>query len=275
MLILKTLKDLRAWRTHINGSVGFVPTMGALHAGHLSLAERSLVENETTIASIFVNPTQFAPHEDFDTYPRTLEKDVELLENIGVSTIWAPPVSEIYPDNFQTSVRVSGVSEVLEGTFRSDHFEGVTIVVNKLFMQVQPTRAYFGEKDYQQLAVLRKMVEDLNIPVEIVGCPIIRDDKGLALSSRNAYLNPSELKIAQQLNGVLKQASDLIKTISIQESEHQLEQNIIDLGFHKVDYITLRCAKTLQEITSIDDQETRILVAAFLGTVRLIDNMEI
>ncbi len=272
MRILKTLKELRAYREFVKGSIGFVPTMGALHEGHLSLAQKSIDENDVTIASIFVNPAQFAPNEDFDKYPRTFEKDAQLLEDLGVDAIWAPSVSEIYPNDFKSTVRVSGISEMLEGVSRPHFFEGVTTIVNKLFMQVQPSRAYFGVKDYQQLRVIQKMVEDFNIPIEVIGCPVIRDEEGLALSSRNVYLTPTDLAIARQLNVILEHASVLVKSMNVQEVEKQLENDILKAGFDKIDYITLRSAQTLEEIKTVTDQEIRVLVATYLGSVRLIDN---
>ncbi len=274
MKIIKTLEELRSYRKTIDGNIGFVPTMGALHEGHLSLVKKSFADNNVTIVSIFVNPAQFAPHEDFDSYPRQFEDDCQKLERLNVDAVWAPDVSEIYPDGFKTSVRVSGITETLEGTFRPQFFEGVTTIVNKLFMQVQPTNAYFGQKDYQQLQTIMKMVKDLNIPVKVVGCETVRDDQGLALSSRNAYLNEEQIEMARQLNKVMKQAQSYSKDMSVQQIELNLRDAIKDAGFTKVDYATLRCASTLSEMQSLSDyKDIRILVAAYLGSVRLIDNM--
>ncbi|MBL4589474.1 MAG: pantoate--beta-alanine ligase [Alphaproteobacteria bacterium] len=274
MKIIKTLKELRSYRNEVSGSVGLVPTMGALHEGHLSLVKKSFTDNNKTIVSIFVNPAQFAPHEDFDSYPRHFEDDCKQLERLNVDAVWAPSVSEMYPKDFQTAVRVSGISEVLEGEFRPHFFEGVTTIVNKLFMQVQPTRAYFGEKVFQQLQVIQKMVKDLNISVHVIGCKIIRDAEGLALSSRNAYLSDDDIQVARQLNVILKQASALVKERGIQEVELILKDAIITAGFTKVDYVTLRNAETLRPISSLQNcDDVRILVAAYLGPVRLIDNI--
>ncbi len=274
MKIIKTLEELRSYRKTIDGNIGFVPTMGALHEGHLSLVKKSFADNNVTIVSIFVNPAQFAPHEDFDSYPRQFEDDCQKLERLNVDAVWAPDVSEIYPDGFKTSVRVSGITETLEGTFRPQFFEGVTTIVNKLFMQVQPTNAYFGQKDYQQLQTIMKMVKDLNIPVKVVGCETVRDNQGLALSSRNAYLNEEQIEMARQLNKVMKQAQSYSKDMSVQQIELNLRDAIKDAGFTKVDYATLRCASTLSEMQSLSDyKDIRILVAAYLGSVRLIDNM--
>lgn len=274
MKILKTLEELRAYRASIPGHVGLVPTMGALHDGHLSLVKRSFEKNDATIVSIFVNPAQFAPHEDFDSYPRLFEEDCKKLDRLNVDAVWAPEISEIYPTDFQSSVSVSGITEILEGAFRPHFFGGVTTIVNKLFMQVQPTRAYFGEKDYQQLQVIQKMVKDLNIPVEVIGCDIIRDEQGLALSSRNAYLSDDQIEIARRLNVILKRASGLVKEQGIKEVELSLRDEILSSGFVKVDYVTLRDAVTLKEIDSLRDvKDVRVLVAAYLGPVRLIDNI--
>lgn len=274
MKILKTVKELRAYRECLSGDVGLVPTMGALHDGHLSLVKASFNDNNATIVSIFVNPAQFAPHEDFDSYPRQFEEDCKKLERLNVDAVWAPEITEMYPEGFNSHVRVSGISEILEGTFRPHFFEGVTTIVNKLLCQVQPTNAYFGEKDYQQLQVIKKMVTDLNMPVNIVGCPIVRDDQGLALSSRNAYLDEAKIQVARTLNQTIKEASSLIKSMGVQQVELVLKDKIIAAGFTKVDYVTLRDAKTLREISSLQDcDNVRVLVAAYLGPVRLIDNM--
>lgn len=274
MEIIKTLKELREYRKSINGNVGLVPTMGALHDGHLSLVKASFHDNNATIVSIFVNPAQFAPHEDFESYPRQFEEDCKKLKHLNVDAVWAPEVAEMYPENFNSHVRVDGISDVLEGDFRPSFFEGVTTIVNKLFCQVQPTNAYFGEKDYQQLQVIEKMVIDLDMPVNVVGCPIIRDSYGLALSSRNAYLDDNAMRIARSLNQIIREAGDLIKTMGVPQVELLLKDKIIEAGFTKVDYVTLRDAETLREISSRQDCDNiRVLVAAYLGPVRLIDNM--
>lgn len=274
MEILRTLDELRAYRHKISGYVGLVPTMGALHEGHLSLIKKSFSDNDVTIVSIFVNPAQFAPHEDFDSYPRQLEEDCKKLDRLNVDAVWAPSMAEIYPKDFHTSVKVSGITEILEGSFRPHFFEGVTTIVNKLFMQIQPDRAYFGEKDYQQLKVIQKMVRDLNIAVDVIGCPIVRDDQGLALSSRNAYLSDEQITVAQRLNKIIKQAGDVLKAGSIKQAELALKDELMSSGFTKVDYVALRNAYDLSEVQGLqDDIDIRVLVAAYLGPVRLIDNM--
>lgn len=273
MVILNTCATLTNWHEeHSLKSIGFVPTMGALHEGHLSLCSRAKEDNDSVIASIFVNPTQFAPHEDFDAYPRMLEKDAEKLEQIGVDAIWAPTPEIMYPEGFKTTVHVDGMTQILEGAFRPTHFDGVTTVVAKLFGQVRPTRAYFGEKDYQQLQIIRRMTTDLNINTDVIGCPIVRDAQGLALSSRNAYLSDAEIEIARQLNQILKGAKERFEVESITQLEKELVQSILDAGFDKVDYVAIRNAHSLAEVVS-ENEELRILAAATINKTRLIDNM--
>lgn len=275
MKILETLDDLNTWRANVSDSVGFVPTMGALHKGHLSLCRKAKEDNACVIASIFVNPTQFAPHEDFDSYPRNLEKDAELLKSVGVDAVWAPTKDIMYPDGFKTSVHLDGITQILEGEFRPTHFDGVTTVVAKLFGQVRPTRAYFGEKDYQQLQVIKHMTRDLNIATEVIGCPIIRDEQGLALSSRNAYLSEDDLKIARQLNVILKSAPRRLETSNIENVEKEIATELFSIGFNKIDYIAIRNSNNLEPIKNSDKENARILAAAFLNGTRLIDNMDL
>lgn len=273
MIILNTCAALNDWReTHSLKSIGFAPTMGALHEGHLSLCERAKADNDIVIASIFVNPTQFAPHEDFDSYPRTLEADAKKLEQIGVDAIWAPTPEIMYPEGFKTTVHVDCMTQILEGAFRPTHFDGVTTVVAKLFGQVRPTRAYFGEKDYQQLQVIQRMTKDLNINVDVIGCPIVRDAQGLALSSRNAYLSDAEIEIARRLNQILKGAKERFEVDSITQLEKELKRAILDAGFDKVDYVAIRNASSLMPIENASEA-MRILVAATINKTRLIDNM--
>lgn len=276
METLKTLAALREWRAKQKGSVGFIPTMGALHDGHLSLVERAKAENDTVIVSIFVNPTQFAPHEDYDTYPRELTSDKAKLEAAGASAVWAPTPLEMYPEDFVTSVTVGGsVTSVLEGAFRPHHFGGVATVVAKLFGQVSPTNAYFGEKDYQQLMVITRMAQDLSIPTKVLGCPIYRDADGLALSSRNAYLSDEHLVIAKKLNRILKEAIANTKTMSIKDAENRANDDLLIAGFHKIDYVVIRDAEDLSEVEDGTKRPLRILAAAWLGNTRLIDNMAV
>ena len=276
LTVLKSLETLWLWREQQDGKdIGFVPTMGALHEGHLSLIEKAKSENDQVIVSIFVNPIQFAPNEDYDTYPRPLTKDREKLEKIGVDALWAPNALEMYPEGFETSVSVAGITQLLEGAYRPHHFDGVTTVVNKLFNQIRPTRAYFGEKDNQQLQVISKMVRDMNINTKVIGCPIHRDKSGLALSSRNAYLSPEQLDIARRLNSVLKSAPDLMRTMDIAEAETKMKNILGQAGFDKIDYVVIRNAETLKPVKNKREEEMRVLAAAWLDKTRLIDNMGI
>ena len=230
---------------------GFVPTMGALHDGHLSLVKVAQEQADFVVVSIFVNPTQFAPDEDFDTYPRHIEDDTTLLHEAGVDAVYFPDVEEIYPDGPAVTVKAGEAAQGLESDFRPHFFEGVCTVVHRLFKLVEPDAAVFGEKDYQQLMVIREMVEDHKMGIEIIGAPIVRDDIGLALSSRNAYLNKYEMLIADTLNVALKQNTDtaLVKRV------------LVKAGFDKVDYVEQRWG--------------RILAAAWIGKTRLIDNREV
>ena len=192
MMIVSSLAELRSARLLLDGTVGFVPTMGYLHEGHVSLARRAREECDHVVVSIFINPTQFGPSEDLSKYPRNLESDLRLLEAAGVTLVWTPTPEVMYPPGFATWVEVEGLTEPLEGASRPGHFRGVTTVVSKLFNAVQPTKAYFGQKDAQQAAVICKMTRDLDFPVEIVVCPTVREEDGLAMSSRNSYLSPEE-----------------------------------------------------------------------------------
>ncbi|MCR4394819.1 MAG: pantoate--beta-alanine ligase, partial [Dehalococcoidales bacterium] len=199
MKIFETIAELKQYRYNLKGTVGFVPTMGYLHEGHLSLVRRSRSENDYTVVSIFVNPTQFGPNEDFDRYPRDYPRDFALLEKENVDCVFLPPVKEMYPEGYSTWVDVYKVTERLEGAIRPGHFRGVATVVTKLFNIVQPDRAYFGQKDAQQCVVIKKMVADLNMNLEIVICPTVREPDGLAMSSRNVYLSPEERQQAPVL----------------------------------------------------------------------------
>ncbi|GAE89106.1 pantoate-beta-alanine ligase [Acetivibrio straminisolvens JCM 21531] len=214
MRVIETISDLKAivrTQKSMGRTIGFVPTMGYLHEGHLSLVNMSLQNNDYTIMSIFVNPTQFGPNEDFDRYPRDMERDLKLAESAGVDVVFAPSVKEMYPDGYNTYVNVEGITEVLCGKSRPGHFRGVTTIVAKLFNIVEPHRAYFGQKDAQQVAVIKKMVRDLNMNIEIITCPIVREEDGLAMSSRNVYLSPEERKSALILSKSLMESEELIK----------------------------------------------------------------
>lgn len=254
-------------------TIGFVPTMGALHEGHLTLARTALSECDECVVSIFVNPKQFAPHEDFDRYPRTLDTDSALLDSAGVQTIFAPHVDVMYPADFQTTVTVGHVSKPLEGEFRPNFFAGVATVVTRLLLLVGAHKAYFGEKDYQQLQVIKALQRDLAIPTEIIGVPTVREDTGLALSSRNAYLSAAQKEQALTLNRALHQMIKDLKTgQDIAAIEQTATETLLANGFDKVDYMTVRDAATLLPPTT-DTKEWRFLGAAWMGQTRLIDNM--
>ena len=255
-------------------TIGFVPTMGYLHEGHLSLVRRARKENDFVVVSIFVNPIQFGPSEDYERYPRDLERDLKLLEECEVDVVFNPSVSDMYPEGFSTFVEVNGITEVLCGAKRPGHFRGVCTVVAKLFNIVKPTRAYFGKKDYQQLKVIERMVKDLNFDVEIVGCPIVREKDGLAMSSRNVYLNPEERKSATVLYRSLKLASDLYRKGEKDPNVYRKKmEELIKSEPHvkKIDYIEIVDGETLKPVKEVKEG-TLIALAVFVGNARLIDN---
>lgn len=278
--IARTIADLRqtvsGWRRQ-GFTVGFVPTMGALHDGHLTLVREAGQRADRVVASVFVNPTQFAAHEDLGAYPRQQARDAELLAGAGCALMYAPSVEEMYPADATTTVSVGAPAEGLEGAFRPQMFGGVALVVAKLLNQVQPDVALFGEKDFQQLIVIRRMVRDLDIPVEIVGLPTIRDGHGLALSSRNAYLSPDELEVARRLNGVLAQAGvRAAGGAPLPAIEDEAREDLLRAGFSHVDYVAVRRADDLAAFEGgTVDGPARILAAAWIGRTRLIDNMAV
>jgi pantoate--beta-alanine ligase len=247
--------------------------MGALHAGHLSLVQAAQAEHAFTVVSIFVNPTQFGPTEDFTKYPRTLEADAALCEQAGVDLLFAPAASEMYPDGFATTVRVAGVGERLEGEFRPGHFDGVATVVAKLLEIVRPARAYFGQKDYQQLAVIRRMAADLNLPVEIVGCPTVREPDGLALSSRNRYLTAEQRAAAPALQRALQIGAELVRAggTGVAAAAAAKEYLASDPLF-RVQYLEAADPETLAPHPQAGAPLV-LLGAAYLGQTRLIDNL--
>jgi pantoate--beta-alanine ligase len=276
--IVKTIAELRAavsnWRAK-GDTVGLVPTMGALHDGHLSLVRQTQSRCAKTIASIFVNPAQFAPHEDFDRYPRTLESDAEKLLRVGVDLIFAPAVAEMYPSGFASSIEVGGPSIGLETDFRPQFFGGVATVVAKLLIAAMPDFAIFGEKDYQQLLVIRRLTADLALPIEIGGGAIVREEDGLAMSSRNAYLNSAQRKVAGQLNRILSEAARKVRSrYAVIAVEEHARNELLRAGFDSVDYVAIRDAATLEKIETIQ-RDARILAAAKIGATRLIDNMAV
>ncbi|TPI24759.1 pantoate--beta-alanine ligase [Mesorhizobium sp. B3-2-1] len=264
---------IRDWRRD-GLRVALVPTMGALHDGHLSLVKIALERADRCVVSIFVNPTQFAPSEDLDKYPRQLARDLDLLATAKADLAFTPDVSEMYPAGFATKISVGGPSAGLETDFRPTFFDGVATVVAKLLLQAAPDFAIFGEKDYQQLCVVRQLCHDLDLPVEIIGAPTIRDAHGLAMSSRNAYLDEAELQIARRLNLVLrKAAAALAAGAGREETIAEASRALIAAGFQKVDYVEARESLTLTPWRH--DRAGRVLAAAWLGKTRLIDNVEV
>ena len=278
--IARTVADLRsqvgAWKAE-GLRVALVPTMGALHEGHLSLVRLAGQRADRVVASLFVNPTQFAPHEDFDAYPRDEARDAALLEAAGCSLLFAPSVTEMYPAGASTTVTVAGVSEPLDGAARPGHFAGVATVVTKLLLQCAPHLAVFGEKDYQQLQVIRRLVRDLDIPVEIVGGPIVRAEDGLALSSRNAYLTPTERAAAPALSRALARAVERLHAgAPVSEVETEALSALKAAGFARIDYVEVRGAEGLERFgPGPVEGPARVLAAAVLGKTRLIDNMAV
>lgn len=277
-VILRTVADLRAqvrrWKA-AGERIGVVPTMGALHEGHLSLARAARRDCARVIVTIFVNPRQFNNADDLKKYPRTEAADAALLAKVGVDVIFAPPVEEVYPEGFSTTVSVAGVSEPLEGRMRPGHFDGVATVVSKLFGMTEADRAYFGQKDWQQLQVVRKLVADLNLPVEIVGCETIREADGLAMSSRNVRLTPAGRAKAPVLYAaVTAAAADIRAGQSDRMAIREAAEKMRAAGFDRVEYIELRDAETLMPS---DDpaRPRRMLAAAWLDGVRLIDNIPV
>lgn len=280
MRTVHTIAELRAqvaaWR-QAGERVAFVPTMGNLHRGHIHLVERAREQAPRTVASIFVNPTQFGPNEDFAGYPRTLAEDARQLEAAGLDVLFAPAVAEIYPRPLEdmTSITVPELSDILCGASRPTHFRGVATVVGKLFNMVQPDIALFGEKDWQQLRVIRRLVDDLNFPIEIVGVPTVREADGLAMSSRNGYLAPEERAIAPTLYATLTASAERLRAgeRDYQRLSDEAKARLAAAGF-RPDYFEIRRASDLQPPAS-GDENLRILAAAWLGRARLIDNLAV
>ncbi len=269
---LRTL--VKSWRA-AGQSVALVPTMGALHRGHIHLMETAKTKADRVIATIFVNPTQFGPNEDFAAYPRQEAKDVALLEPAGVNALFTPTPDVMYPPGFATKVTVSGLTDVLCGPFRPGHFEGVATVVTKLLLQALPDVALFGEKDFQQLAVIKRFSADLNIPVNIEGVPTVRESDGLAMSSRNAYLTPEERKIAPALYAALtKAARNIAAGGDPLAATEQAKADVLKAGFRAIDYIDARHTDTLA-VLKPGETTGRVFAATYLGRARLIDNLAI
>ncbi len=276
MLTIQSCKEMQAWaqKTREAGKIiAFVPTMGFLHKGHLALMEEGKKRGDVLVISIFVNPTQFGVGEDYEEYPRDLEGDKKKAEKVGVDVIFAPSVKEMYPPDYQTFVQVEKVTQNLCGISRPTHFRGVTTVVAKLFNIVKPQIAIFGEKDYQQLITIRQMVKDLNFDIEIVGMPIVREDDGLAMSSRNNYLTPKERKAALCLVNSLNQAEKLFQNGEVRTEKliQEAEKIINAQPLAKIDYIKICHPETLEDIDTIDSKALMAL-AVRIGNTRLIDN---
>jgi len=253
-------------------TIGFVPTMGYFHEGHLSLMRRARQECDVVVISIYVNPLQFGPREDFDRYPRDLQRDLKMAEEVGVDIVFAPSDEDMYPEGYQTFVEVTELTRSLEGFYRPGHFRGVTTVVAKLFNIVLPHKAYFGEKDFQQLRVVQRMVRDLNFPIEIVPCPTVRETDGLAMSSRNTYLNPEERKAATVLHQALKAADELFK--SGERNVANLKAKVWEVlamePLARPQYVEIVDTQTLEPVFIVD-RPAVILLAVFIGQARLID----
>jgi pantoate--beta-alanine ligase len=272
--ILRSVADFVAWRARAAGAIGLVPTMGYLHEGHLSLVRASRERDDATVVSIFVNPTQFGPHEDLARYPRDEARDLGLLEPLGVAAVLAPPAAEMYPQGCATFVDVEGITARLEGASRPGHFRGVATIVAKLLILARPQRAYFGQKDAQQLAVIRRLVRDLHLPVDVIAMPIVREADGLALSSRNAYLSTEERRAAT----VLHRALDRARAMAAAGERHA---SIVRDAMHTIlaaeplaaiDYVSVADSDTFDELAEVRPGALA-LVAARIGTTRLIDNM--
>jgi pantoate--beta-alanine ligase len=273
--VARTIAELRAARQALPGPVGFVPTMGALHDGHLALAREARAENVSVIVSIFINPLQFAAGGDFDKYPRVLDDDLALLETVGVDIVFTPTPDLMYPPGFQTTVRVAEVSQGLEGERRPGHFEGVATVVSKLFNLTQPQTAYFGQKDAQQVVVMRQMVRDLNFPLEIAVIPTVRETGGLAMSSRNRYLSDAERARMNAISRAMQAAGALYDAGEREpDALRQAVTNVLkDVEGGEVEYVSLADPRTLREQTVATDEPLLLSLVLRVGTTRLLDNM--
>jgi len=273
MQIVSTLPDLRSTRLSFSGTVGLVPTMGYLHEGHLSLVRRAKEECDHIVVSIFVNPAQFGPGEDLSRYPRDLDRDLSLIEPLGADLVWMPTAEMMYPDGYQTWVEVEAMTRPLEGAMRPGHFRGVTTIVAKLFNGVQPHRGYFGQKDAQQAAVIRQMTRDLNFPIEIVVCPIIREPDGLAMSSRNVYLNSEQRNAATVLYRSLSKAKEAHDRGERHAGKlRQVMQDVLaSEPLAHAQYVSCADYDTLEELDTVRGK-TLLSMAVFMGKTRLIDN---
>lgn len=278
MKVIHTIKDLQAELSVLKAQgkkVGLVPTMGALHAGHASLVKRSVNENDVTVVSVFVNPTQFNDKNDLVKYPRTLDADCKLLESCGVTFVFAPSVEEIYPEPDTRRFSYAPLDTVMEGAFRPGHFNGVCQIVSKLFDIVKPHCAYFGEKDFQQLAIIREMVRQMKFDLEIVGCPIVREEDGLALSSRNARLSAEERENALNISRTLFKSRTFATTHSVSETQKMVEDAIAAAPGLRLEYFEIVDGNTLQKVGDWNDTSYVVgCITVFCGEVRLIDNIK-
>lgn len=278
MKVIDTIKELKSLLGECRAagnSIGLVPTMGALHAGHASLVERAVKENDVVVVSVFVNPTQFNDKNDLEKYPRTLEADCALLEKVGAAVAFAPSVQEMYPVEDTRQFSFAPLDTVMEGACRPGHFNGVAQIVSKLFYAVEPDRAYFGEKDFQQLAIIREMVRQLSLPLEIVGCPIVRESDGLAMSSRNTLLSADERERALTISSALFASVDFAKVNTLEATKAFVEDIINDTTGLELEYYKIVDGDTLQEIKEWSDSDYAVgCIALFCGNVRLIDNIK-
>ena len=276
LTVIRSAEDLRrAMAPHRDAGklIGLVPTMGALHDGHLSLVHRASRDCGIVVASLFVNPTQFGENEDFDAYPRDESRDLSLFDEYGVDFVYAPSVDEMYPDGFKITITVQGVTEGLCGASRPGHFDGVTTVVSKLFADCKPDAAYFGQKDYQQMKVIERMVADLDLNIRIVGLPVVRERDGLALSSRNAYLSAAHRRVAPSMFGTMRAVAERLHSgIDLDAQSEWGQSALLDAGFDRVDYFEVRDAATIEKPREFGPG-MRIFAAAWLGQTRLIDNI--
>lgn len=275
MKVFTKIKELQEYLADQKHPIGFVPTMGALHQGHLSLLEHSKKDNQTTVVSIFVNPVQFNDKNDFDKYPRLLDDDLKLLETYNCDVVFAPSVDEMYPEPPKESYDFGYLDKILEGAYRPGHFNGVAIVVNRLFHIVMPDRAYFGKKDYQQYIIIKELVKQQNLPIEIIAVPIVREASGLAMSSRNLRLGENELQVAPEIYKALTLAKNLSRNKSINEVKQAVIDHLRRFPDFRIEYVEIVNAENLKPINDWDEGTPIILIATWLGDVRLIDNMEL
>lgn len=277
MKLIHSIKELQselAVHRERGANIGLVPTMGALHAGHVSLVERCVDENAVTVVSIFVNPTQFNDKNDLLKYPRTLEADCQLLEPVGVTIVFAPSVDEIYPEPDTRQFSYAPLDTVMEGAFRPGHFNGVCQIVSKLFDMVAPKRAYFGEKDFQQLAIIRAMVRQMEYPIEIIGCPIVREPDGLAMSSRNTRLSAEERITSLNISRILFESQEFAKSHTLAETKAMVEEGIAAVEGLRLEYFEIVDADTMQSVQEWSDANSIVgCITVFCGEVRLIDNI--